>query len=156
MPPSRNVKSYKSMSAYGNHIRVRNVELNMHTCDSSVATTFLQACRASNNSRNVRTTHLEHIGWVEEIIGVDYGQFELIVLYCTWVRANLRGVGATMKRDDYGFTLIKFDIVIPYLTDSFAFPLHVQQVFFCGRCRESRMESCVAERNSRRKSGIYS
>ena len=35
-----------------------------------------------------------------------------------------------MKHDDYGFTLIKFDRVIPYSTDSFAFPLHVQQVFF--------------------------
>ena len=35
-----------------------------------------------------------------------------------------------MKRDDYGFTIIKFDHVIPYLADSFAFPLHVQQVFF--------------------------
>jgi hypothetical protein len=67
---------------------------------------------------------------VEEIIGVDYGEFEQIVLYCTWVRANLQGAGATMKRDDYGFTLIKFNRVIPYLADSFAFPLHVQQVFF--------------------------
>ena len=95
-----------------------------------MAATFLQACRASSSSRNVRTTILEYIGWVEEIIGVDYGEFELIVLYCTWVRANLRGVGATMKRDDYGFTLIKFDRVIPYSADSFVFSFHVQQVFF--------------------------
>lgn len=130
MPPSRNAKSYKSMYAYGNHLRVRSVESNMNTCDSGVAATFLQACRASNNDRNVRTANLEYIGWVEEIIGVDYGEFELIVLYCTWVRANLRGAGATMKRDDYGFTLIKFDRVIPYSAESFAFPLHVQQVFF--------------------------
>ena len=35
-----------------------------------------------------------------------------------------------MKRDDYGFTLIKFDRVIPYSTESFAFPLHVEQFFF--------------------------
>ena len=130
MPPSRNAKSYKSMYAYGNHIRVRSVESNMNTCDSGVAATFLQAYRTSSNFRNVQTTNLEYIGWVEEIIGVDYGEFELIVLYCTWVRANLRGVGATMKRDDYGFTLIKFDRVIPYSADSFAFPLHVEQVFF--------------------------
>ena len=118
------------MYAYRNHIRGRNVESNMNTCDSGVATTFLQACRASNNDQNVRTTNLEYIGWVEEIIGVDYGEFELIVLYCTWVRANLRGTGATMKRDDYSFTLIKFDRVISYSADSFAFPLHMQQVFF--------------------------
>ena len=83
MPPSRNTKSYKSMYTYSNHIRVRSVESNMNMCDSGVATTFLQACRASNNDRNVRTANLEYIGWMEEIIGVDYGEFELIVLYCT-------------------------------------------------------------------------
>jgi hypothetical protein len=83
MPPSRNAKSYKSMYAYGNQIWVCSVESNMNTCDSGVAVTFLQACRASNSSRNVQTTNLEYIGWMEEIIGVDYGEFELIVLYCT-------------------------------------------------------------------------
>ncbi len=30
----------------------------------------------------------------------------------------------------HGFTLFKFDRLIPYSADSFAFPLHVQQVFF--------------------------
>jgi hypothetical protein len=35
-----------------------------------------------------------------------------------------------MKRDEYGFTLLKVDRVIPYSVDSFAIPLHVQQVFF--------------------------
>ena len=36
----------------------------------------------------------------------------------------------TIKCDEYGFTLFKFDRLIPYSTDSFAFPLRVQQVFF--------------------------
>ena len=35
-----------------------------------------------------------------------------------------------MKRDDYSFILIKFDRVILYLAYSFAFPLHVQHIFF--------------------------
>jgi hypothetical protein len=85
MPSSRNAKSYKSIYAYGNHIRVRSIKANMNTCDSGVAAIFSQACRASSSCRNVRTTDLEYIGWVEEIVGVDYGEFELIVLYCTWV-----------------------------------------------------------------------
>ena len=103
----------------------------MNTCDSGVAATFLQACCESNNSYHARTSNLENIGWVKEIIGVHYGEFELIVLYCTRVRANLWGVGATMmKRDDYNFMLIKFDRVIPYSTNSFVFPFHVQKVFF--------------------------
>ena len=74
MPPSKNAKSYKSMYAYGNHIRFRSLKSNMHTCDSNVAATFLQACCVSNNSRNLQISNLEYIGWVEEIIGVvEYG-----------------------------------------------------------------------------------
>ena len=50
MPPLRNVKSYKSMYAYGNHISGPSVESNMHTCDNGVAATFLQAVvRATDN-----------------------------------------------------------------------------------------------------------
>ena len=60
---------------------------------------------------------------------------------------------ATMKCDEYGFTLYKFDRLIPYSTNSFAFPFHVHQVFlwmmggmmdeelFCGGGRED-VESC--------------
>jgi hypothetical protein len=32
---------------------------------------------------NMRTVNLEYIRWVDEIIGVDYGKFELLVLYYT-------------------------------------------------------------------------
>jgi hypothetical protein len=83
-----------------------------------------------SSDRNMRTANLEYIGWVDEIIGVDYGKFELLVLYCTWVQTNRTGARAIMKRDEYGFTLIKFYRRIPYSADLFAFPLQVQQVFF--------------------------
>ena len=130
LPPSRNAKGYRSMYAYGNHIRVRGAEVDLSTCDSGVAATFLQSCRSSSSDRNMKTSNLEYVGWVEEIISVDYGNFEVVVLYCTWAQANRSGARATMKCDEYGFTLFKFDRLIPYSADSFAFPLHVQQVFF--------------------------
>ena len=130
LPPRREAKGYKAMYAYGNHIRVRSAEVDMSTCDSGVAATFLQSCRSSSSDRNMRTANLEYVGWVDEIISVDYGKFEVVVLYCTWAQANKRGARATMKCDEYGFTLFKFDRLIPYSADSFAFPLHVQQVFF--------------------------
>jgi uncharacterized protein YacL (UPF0231 family) len=129
-PPSVQAKGYKSMYAYGNHIRVRGAEADMATCDSAVAATFLQSCRASSHDRNVRTTNLEYVGWVDEILSVDYGKFEVVLLYCTWAQANRRGARATMKTDEYGFSLFRFDRLVPYSADSFAFPLHVQQVFF--------------------------
>jgi hypothetical protein len=109
LPPSSEAKTYRSMYAYGNHIRVRGAESDLNTCDSGVATTFSQDYRASATDRNMRSANLEYIGWVEEIIGVDYRKFELLVLYCTWVKANMRGINATMKHDTYGFMLIRPD-----------------------------------------------
>ena len=89
LPPSRDAKGYRSMYAYGNHIRVRGAEQDLSTCDSGVAATFLQSCRS-----NMRTANLEYVGWVEEIISVDYGKFEVVVLYCTWAQANRSGACA--------------------------------------------------------------
>jgi hypothetical protein len=46
------------------------------------------------------------------------------------VLATSIGARATMKQDEYGSTLLKFDGVIPYSGDSFSFPLHIEHVFF--------------------------
>ena len=54
----------------------------------------------------------------------------MIVLLCNWVRANYSGAGATMKCDAYGFTLVNFNHMLPIYEDSFAFPIHIEQVFF--------------------------
>ena len=79
LPPRREAKGYKAMYAYGNHIRVRSAEVDMSTCDSGVAATFLQSCRASSSDKKMRTANLEYVGWVDEIISVDM----VVVLYCT-------------------------------------------------------------------------
>jgi cytochrome c oxidase assembly factor CtaG len=44
---------------------------------------------------------------------LDYCSTCVIVLLCNWVRANHRGAGATMKRDEYGFTLVNFNHMLP-------------------------------------------
>ena len=48
----------------------------MSTCDSGVAATFLQSCRSSSSDKNMWTTNLEYVGWVDEIISVDYGNLK--------------------------------------------------------------------------------
>jgi len=53
-------------------------------------------------------------------------KFQNVVLLCNWVVANYEGTNATMKRDDYGFTLVNFEHPIPLSTQSFAFPMHVE------------------------------
>lgn len=130
LPPSSQATSYRSMYAFGNHIRVHSAEGNLTTVDSGVAATFSQHCRSSVHAKNLKAANLEYVGWVEEILAVDYGRYELVVLYCNWVMANMVGQHATMKRDDYGFSLVNFDRLVPLSAESFAFPLHVEQVFF--------------------------
>ena len=53
-----------------------------------------------------------------------------MVLVCDWVKANYRGRTATVKKDEWGFTLANFNTMVPFGYESFAFPIHCDQVFF--------------------------
>jgi hypothetical protein len=54
----------------------------------------------------------------------------MIILLCNWVVANYEGSYATVRWDEYGFTLIHFERLILLSAQSFTFPMHVEQVFF--------------------------
>ena len=148
LPPLDQTKSYRSMYAFGNHICVRSAHAQLTTMDSGVAITFRQLCRSGLKDTNPKATELEYVGWVEKILAVDYGHFEVVVVHCNWVITNTKEDGATMKRDDNGLITINFDRLIPHSAQSFAFPLHIEQVFFapdmakCGwevvLCKEPR------------------
>ncbi len=43
--------------------------------------------------------------------------------------ANYSKFVAMVKRDEYGFTLVNFERLLPLSTELFAFPMHVNQVF---------------------------
>ena len=73
---------------------------------------------------------MEYVRWMEDILAVDYDRYELVVLYYNWVMANMVGQNATTKQDEYGFSLVNFDRLVPLSAESFAFPIHVEQVFF--------------------------
>ena len=73
---------------------------------------------------------LEYIGQIQEILELDYGRHCVVVLVCEWVKANYRGRNATVKKDEWGFTLANFNCLLPFGTESFAFPIHCDQVFF--------------------------
>ena len=128
LPPSDQAKLYRSMYAFGNHVPVRSAQAQLTTTDFGAATTFRQLCRSDLKDTNPKVAELEYVGWVEEILSVDYGLFEVVVLYCNWVAANMKGDGATMKHDEYGFTTVNFERLIPYSARSFAFRPYIEQV----------------------------
>jgi hypothetical protein len=84
--------------------------------DSKVATTFTTMCKSSGQDSDPIKVDLEYVGWV--------------VLFFNWVKANYKGTRATMKQDEYGFTLVNFNEMLPFLEDSFAFLVHVEQILF--------------------------
>ena len=113
MLPTFTATSYRSMYAYGNHFRVRSAETNLSTIDCGVVATFNQECHSGPRDRNTMRALVEYVGWVVEILELDYGRFTTVVFLCNWVKAITTGNGATMKRDEYRFTLINFNRLIP-------------------------------------------
>ena len=129
--PSLQARRFKSMYSYGYHYHVKNAEENItKTCDSGVAAVFRQPCRAGRRAENMIEASLEYIGQILEIVELNYGRHCTVVLVCEWVKANYRGRTATVKKDEWGFTIANFNTLVPYGYESFAFPVHCNQVFF--------------------------
>lgn len=153
--PSQIAMRYRSMSSYGYHYRVRSSEEHMKTMDSGIAATFLRECRFGLRDRNPVIAPVEYVGHLEEIIELDYATFRPVVLIGTWVKANYRGATATVKKDSLGFTIANFAQTIPFGRDSFAFPLQVEQVFFC-ECAEAPGWKVVVQTEPRGKRVVAS
>jgi hypothetical protein len=56
---------------------------------------------------------LEYVGWIEEILELDYGMFQTIVFICNWVVENYGSSNAIVKCDEYAFILVNFEHLIP-------------------------------------------
>ncbi len=97
MPPKLQARPYRAMYAFGTHIRVSNVEKHLTTLDSGVAATFQHECISRPNDQRSIIAKLEYVGWVEEILELNYGVLKIVVLLCNWVKANYSGSSATMK-----------------------------------------------------------
>lgn len=122
-PPSLHATAYRSMKAYGMHFRCRSVEASSTTMDSGVHATFTDDAGVATD---------EYMGHVEEILELDYRRTCVVVFVCSWVKGRIGGVAATMKRDEHGYLSMNFadHYKVPLGPQSFAFPIHVQQVFF--------------------------
>jgi hypothetical protein len=75
-------------------------------------------------------TKVEFVGNVEEILELDYRNHCVVKLLCKWVKAKYSEPTPTIIRDDLGFIVANFNNMLELGKDSFAFPIHCQQVFF--------------------------
>jgi hypothetical protein len=125
--PQRRATAYRAMWAHGMHFRVRSSEEQRVTADSGVAATFE---RHEPNAAEGCVMKTEFVGNVEEILELDYQNHCVVVLLCNWVKANYNRPSPTIIRDDLGFTVANFNNMMELGKESFAFPIHCQQVFF--------------------------
>ncbi len=143
MLPTLEATTYRAMYAFGNHLCVSSGEKHLITRNSSIVAMFEQECVLRPNYQWPILVKLEYVGWIEEILELHYGIFNIRVLFCNWVKANFTWNGATIKRNKYSFTFDNFDSLIPIFDQSFAFPIHVQQVFFNANPKEKRWKIVI-------------
>jgi hypothetical protein len=140
MSPTFEARSYRTMFAFGNRFHVSNVEEHLTTFDSGMAATFEHECRSRPNDQRPLLAKIGVCRGVEEILELNYGVLKTMVLLCNWVKANYNGSKTTIKRDEYGFTLVDFTSFIPISNQSFAFTIHVEQVFSSKRHKGKKLE----------------
>ena len=80
--PSQEATKYRSMWAFGNHIRVASAERQLVTSDSGIAATFRRPCRSGLRDCNPVMANIEYVGTVEEILEINYRGLCVTVLVC--------------------------------------------------------------------------
>jgi hypothetical protein len=120
--PEHVATSYRAMCAHGMHLRIKSAEDDKVTCDNGVAAAILRRNRGRRVSRPWELESREFVGWIEEILELDYRSHSCIVLVCSWIPPSMGGPNAKVVRDDYGFTLGNFNQTMPLGPDSFTFP----------------------------------
>ncbi len=93
-------------------------------------TRFEHECVLGPNDQCPILVKLEPVGWVEKILTLNDGLLNIVVLLCSWAKANYVRINTMVKQNEYGFVLLNFVFLIPILDQSFVFPLHVDCFFF--------------------------
>jgi hypothetical protein len=121
---------YRAMYVHGMHLRIRDAEEDKLTCKSRVAAAVWE-CKRSRDSDTVdNVDSVEYVGWVEEILELNYRSHCCIVVIYSWILGALGIRNAKVEKDKYGFLLENFIRTMPVGMKSFAFPTQCQQCFF--------------------------
>ena len=87
-PPERVAISHRHMNAFGMHLHVRTSEGALVTRDSCIVATYTQHLRwRIRNGKPIDHT-AEHVGYIQEILELDYRNHCTTVLLCKWVRPS--------------------------------------------------------------------
>ena len=88
-----------------------------------------QGSKASVANQNIWEGTLLYVGVLWEILEVRYGNLPLMAFRRSWVPLDVNGRMAIIK-DKFGFWMANFWRRQHATTQSYVFPLHVEQFFF--------------------------
>jgi hypothetical protein len=128
--PKKVGTAYWAMYAHGMNMRIKSAEEEKVTCDSGVTSAVWRRSRGHAGTRSGYLETAEYVGWIKEILEVDYRNHCCIVLVCSWIPGTLKEPTAKVMRDDYGFEVGNFIWTMLLGADSFAFPTQCVQVFY--------------------------
>lgn len=155
IPPQRTVRSYKRMSAYGNHYRVcDDYSPELTTYDSGLLMVFSQ----QHEKMDMKVLQLGYVGELVDIWKLDYGatSMPVILMRGKWVRSTHTGYRPGLRLDEHGLLLADFRSTLPEWEDPFVLPYQVEQAFFMDVEEEPGVRVVLhKEPRSRRVHGTY-
>jgi hypothetical protein len=138
--PEIRATAYRAMYVNGMHLRIRTAEEEKVTCDSAIASAVWKRSRSVGADDGGTLDKMEYVGWVEEILELNYRSHCVIVLLCSWVSAKLDDPNSKVLRDRYGFSLANLHSANSEPgPNTFAFPTQCRQVFFSNDQNYSRV-----------------
>lgn len=78
--------AYRAMYAHGMHLQIKSVEEEKVTIDSRVVATMWHRNRGKAVNKVGHLETVNYIGWIEEILELDYRSQCCIVLVCSWIQ----------------------------------------------------------------------
>ncbi|MCO5581723.1 hypothetical protein L7F22_035612 [Adiantum nelumboides] len=126
----RKARMYTNMWAYGQHLRIKAIDVIRLTQDSSVVASFKQLSRASSRDTNLVDSELGYVGTIVGIYEISYRIFRQVILKVDWFRAEYKGNNATMRREPSKFWSIDSSKLMRATREPYILPAHVEQAFF--------------------------
>ena len=119
------------MHAFGMHLHVRTAEGGLVTRDCGVVAAYTQQLRWGICNGRPSDHTAEHVGYIEEILELDYRNHCTTVLLCEWVKGSRDVRFPTIERDKYGFNVANFQPHGQHSTCGLlCFPLALSTCFF--------------------------
>jgi hypothetical protein len=100
--------AYHVMHAHGMHLRIYTAEEDKVTCGSAVASAVLRRGRSHEPFHQDFMETKQYVGWIQEILELNYRSYYCIVLVCSWIPVDLDETNTKVVKDKYGFALGNF------------------------------------------------